>query len=146
MRKLKAIGLGLIILFKAGAATGCKKESTPTASLNEQVDPSTAKPESNSGDFINGPYGAVSGSARIYVTDGKYQLALMNFQATNGPDLKVYISKEQEPAHFVNLGSLKSTSGNQVYEIPDGVNVTDYTYALIYCKQYSHLFGYTKLN
>jgi hypothetical protein len=146
MKKLKTISLGLIILLIAGAATGCKKESTPTAALNEKIDPVAAKPESNAGGFNNGPYGSVTGTARIYSTGGKFQLALTDFSASNGPDLKVYISKEQQPEHFVNLGSLKSTGGNQVYDIPASVNAKEYTYALIYCQQFSHLFGYAKLN
>ncbi len=122
----------------------CKKESTPTAVLNERVDMMMSKPETDSSGFINGPYGSVSGTARIYITNGKYQLALENFSSSNGPDLKVYISKEQRPVNFVNLGSLKSTKGNQLYDIPDNVKVQDYAYALIYCQQYSHLFGYTQ--
>jgi hypothetical protein len=145
MKMMKLIGPCLLILLVAGAATGCKKESTPTAALNEKIDLTVSAPQSSSGGFSNGPYGAVTGSARVYLTDGKYQLDLENFNTSNGPDLKVYISKEQNPAHFVNLGSLKSTSGNQVYDIPTGVDPKDYTYALIFCQQYSHLFGYTQL-
>lgn len=135
----------LLILLTAAAAAGCKKESTPTRALNEKVDPAVSAPQSNSGGFANGPYGVVTGTARVYLTNGKYQLALENFNTSNGPDLKVYISKEQNPVGFVNLGSLKSTSGDQLYDIPAGADVKDYTYALIYCQQFSHLFGYAKL-
>ena len=132
-----------VIAFTISFAS-CKKETTPTVVLNEKVDTAAAKPVTGSSDFSNGSYGQVTGTARIYVTNGKYQLALENFASSNGPDLKVYISKEQQPFNFVNLGSLKSTSGNQLYDIPATVNVKDYTYALIYCQQYSHLFGYTQ--
>lgn len=139
----------IVIYFSAVIAlavsfSSCKKESTPTAVLNEKVDVTIAAPATMSSGFSNGPYGSVSGNARVYQTNGKYQLALENFSSSNGPDLKVYISKEQQPVNFVNLGSLKSTAGNQLYDIPASVNVKDYTYALIYCQQYSHLFGYTQ--
>ena len=122
----------------------CKKESTPNAVLNEKVDLTVSKPETGGAGFSNGPYGSVSGTARVYLTNGKYQLALESFTSSNGPDLKVYLSKEQQPVNFVNLGSLRSTAGNQLYDIPANTNVKDYTYALIYCQQYSHLFGYTQ--
>lgn len=145
MKMRKLTGLCLAILLIAGAATGCKKESTPTAALNEKIDPAVSAPQSNNSGFNNGPYGVVTGNARVYLTDGKYQLALQDFNTSNGPDLKVYISAEQNPVHFVNLGSLKATSGNQVYDIPAGVNPKDYAYALIFCQQYKHLFGYTQL-
>lgn len=131
--------IALIVTF-----TSCKKETTPTVVLNEKVDIAVAKPATNSSGFSNGSYGAVTGNARVYSINGKYQLALEDFTTSNGPDLKVYISKEQQPVNFVNLGSLKSTAGNQLYDIPSTVDVKEYTYALIYCQQYSHLFGYTK--
>lgn len=138
---------GFLALLLTLSLSACKKETTPTVTLNEKVDVKVAVPvSSDTGNgFSNGSYGVVKGTARIYLTNGKYQLALEDFSTSNGPDLKVYISKEQQPVNFVNLGSLKSISGNQVYDIPDGVNVKDYTYALIFCQQYSHLFGYTKL-
>jgi hypothetical protein len=135
----------LLFLLTAAVVAGCKKESTPTRALTEKVDLAVSAPQSNSSGFANGPYGAVTGNARIYLTNGKYQLALENFSSSNGPDLKVYLSKEQNPVGFVNLGSLRSTSGDQVYDIPAGADVKDYTYALIYCQQFSHLFGYAKL-
>lgn len=136
---------GPCLLFLLALAAGCKKESTPTVTLNETIDVTKSTPASTGGGFSNGSYGTVTGTARIFLTGDKYQLALENFSTSNGPDLKVYISKEKEPVHFVNLGSLKATSGNQIYDIPAGANPKDYSYALIYCQQYSHLFGYSQL-
>lgn len=123
--------------------TACKKETTSTTPVNETpVVPALA---TDSGSFSNGPYGRVSGMAKIYKTGNNYELALENFSTSNGPDLKVYLSKEQQPVNFVNLGSLKSTAGNHLYAIPAPVNVNDYKYALIHCQQYNHLFGFADL-
>lgn len=121
----------------------CKKETTSTDPLNEI--PTNAALAVDSGSFSNGPYGSVSGKAKIYKTGDKYELALENFSSSNGPDLKVYLSKEKQPVNFVNLGSLKSTAGNQLYAVPSSVNVKDYKFALIHCQQYDHLFGYADL-
>jgi hypothetical protein len=122
---------------------GCKKETTSTAPLDEM--PPLMAMAIDSGSFSNGPYGIVGGSAKIYKTGNKYELALENFSSSNGPDLKVYLSKEKQPVNFVNLGSLKSTAGNQLYPIPASINVKDYDFALIHCRQYNHLFGFASL-
>jgi hypothetical protein len=68
-----------------------------------------------------------------------------SFSSSNGPDLKVYLSKEIQPINFVNLGSLKSTNGSQLYNIPTGIDFAQYKYALIHCQQYNHLFGSAEL-
>ncbi|NOJ28474.1 MAG: hypothetical protein DA330_10745, partial [Nitrososphaera sp.] len=36
---------------------------------------------------------------------------------------------------------LKANIGNQNYEIPDGVDLEKYNTALVWCKQFSVLFG-----
>lgn len=98
------------------------------------------------GSFENGPSGVVMGNALVYkLPDGKYQLQLMDFNSSNGPDLKVYLSKEVMPVTFINLGSLKSTNGNQVYNIPEMPDFAQYKYASIHCEEYNHLFGYALL-
>ncbi len=145
MKKTNSLRSVLIAFIVIITFAGCKKESTPTATLNETIDAAKSTPASTGGGFSNGSYGTVTGTARIFLTGDKYQLALENFSTSNGPDLKVYISKEKDPVHFVNLGSLKATSGNQIYDIPAGADPKDYSYAQIYCQQYSHLFGYAQL-
>ncbi len=124
--------------------TACKKENTSTVMLNQNIDTTIAIAK-DSGTFINGPYGQVIGKAKIYKAGSSYQVALENFSSTNGPDLKVYLSKEMQPVNFVNLGSLASVTGNQLYNIPVEVTVQDYMYVLIHCQQYDHLFGYALL-
>ena len=94
---------------------------------------------------MNGPYGTVSGNVNIYKDSGNYVLALKDFQTSNGPDLHVYLSQEEQPIHFIDLGKLKSTNGNQVYSIHEGTDFEKYKYALIHCQQYNHLFGSTLL-
>lgn len=123
----------------------CKKENTPNITLNEKVDQTIAM-QNAVGSFANGPYGVVSGNAKVYNVGNDLLLALENFSSTNGPNLMVYLSKEKEPVNFINLGDLKATGGNQLYQIPVGVKASDYKFALIYCKRFSHLFGYAQLN
>lgn len=136
----------LIITVAFFTIIACKKEATSTNALNERIDTTAMNVVlKDSGSFISGPYGTTIGSAKIYQTGNTYQLALENFSVSNGPDLKVYLSKEIQPINFIKLASLKSTNGYQLYNIPSSIVLKDYPYALIHCEQYNHLFGYAQL-
>lgn len=121
----------------------CTKHDTPVIPLNQQPD-STAVAK-YSGDFTNGPYGAVTGKARIYLQGGQYKLSLENLSSSNGPDLHVYLSKEVQPVNYIDLGRLQSTSGNQVYPVSGSPDFSQYKYALVHCQRFNHLFGSAEL-
>lgn len=135
--------LMLVLICTSILMTACTKK-TSTASINDMVDTTTATLKYQ-GNFQKGPYGTVSGSVMIYQINGKLQLKLSNFSSTNGPDLKVYLSKEIQPVSFIRLGDLKSIMGNQVYDISGSPDFMQYKYALIHCEQYNHLFGSAEL-
>jgi hypothetical protein len=122
----------------------CRKEDTPTEDLMEME--MTGAKRTHTGLFVNGPYGNVSGIAHIVRNaDGSIQLLIENLKSSNGPDLKVYLSKEVQPVNFINLGALKSVNGNQVYDITGMPDIMEYKYALIHCKAFNHLFGSAEL-
>lgn len=81
---------------------------------------------------------SVMGEAKIYLGNNQFKVVLENFTISNGPDLKVYLSKAAIPTDFVTLGNLTSQS---VYTIPQSVNVSEYSHVLIHCQQYNHLFA-----
>lgn len=135
----------LLILFVSSVVlVSCVKENTPEIPLNDTVDTTIAVPGER-GNFINGPYGSVSGMATVYTKDGRLVLALGNMMISNGPQLHVYLSKEVQPVNFIDLGALQSTKGNQLYTIPGEPDFFQYKYALIHCKKYNHLFGSAQL-
>jgi hypothetical protein len=68
-------------------------------------------------------------------------LLLDPFSSQNGPDLRVYLSKDASGGSFINLGRLKSTTGKQSYDIPGNPNLDEYSYVLIWCQQFSVGFG-----
>lgn len=78
--------------------------------------------------------------------DGSRFLRFENFKATNGPDLFVYLATDETADDFVSLGMLKGNIGNQNYMIPPGADLTNYDTVLIWCKQFSVLFGSAKLS
>ena len=138
MKKIIIPALFLVIIF----SMACNKNVGSSSDvLNEKVDTAAVIAKNTiPGEFIT--YGqAVMGVAKVYSKEGKLSLALENFSTNNGPDLHVYLSKEIQPVNFIDLGKLKSISGNQVYDITGMPDFTQYKYALIHCQQYNHLFG-----
>ncbi len=119
----------------------CKKTSTET--LKEMISADGAL--KFSGNFMGYGSQQVSGQAKIYRTNNQYMLKLENFNTSNGPDLKVYLSKASSPSDFISLGDLKSTNGSQVYEIAGTPDFTLHRYVLIHCEKYNHLYGSAEL-
>jgi hypothetical protein len=88
----------------------------------------------------------------LELADGRRFLRFEDFETSNGPDLRVYLS--EIPAgddwfaygeRFVDLGALKGNVGDQNYEIPDGVDLAEYKSAVIWCRQFSVGFGVAPL-
>lgn len=124
-----------------GLLTGCKPEdTTPTMTASDVFDETTATLIREGAWMGSGSY-VVSGVAQIYAQNGKNILLLNNFSSNNGPDLRVYLSTTTNASSFVNLGKLKSTSGKQTYAIPDGTDIDQFKFTLIWCQQFSVLFG-----
>ncbi len=85
---------------------------------------------------------SASGKVKIYLENNQYKLKLDNFSVSDGPDLKVYLSKSNTPNEFVNLGNLNAAT---VYVIPATVAINEYSHVLIHCQQYNHLFAVAQL-
>ena len=97
---------------------------------------------------IDPVHGAV-GSATIYqLPDGRHVLRFEDFRSKNGPDLHVYLSTETPKSTFaslgeneIHLGPLKGNVGNQNYEIPADVDLSQYRSAVIYCRPFRVVFS-----
>ncbi|CAN5820750.1 DM13 domain-containing protein [soil metagenome] len=93
-----------------------------------------------------------SGTAVIYqLEDGSTLLRFEDFEVTNGPDLHVYLVPHENPTRsedldgYVDLGSLKGNIGDQNYEIPDGVDISEFGSVVIYCVPFHVLFSIASL-
>jgi hypothetical protein len=130
----------LIILFLMLACAGCREENaTPTTPINDNFDPSQAT-LLRSGPLM-GVGHSVSGTAGIYELSGKKIVFLSPYMSQNGPDLRVYLSKDGDATEYINLGKLKSTSGKQSYDVPGNPDVSDYKFVIIWCQEFTVLFG-----
>ena len=97
---------------------------------------------------IDPVHGAV-GSATIYaLPDGSRLLRFQDFRSKNGPDLHVVLSMEAPTSTFgglgenaVDLGELKGNVGNQNYEIPADVDLSQYRSVVIYCVPFHVVFS-----
>ncbi|MGZ9161027.1 MAG: DM13 domain-containing protein [Candidatus Limnocylindrales bacterium] len=79
----------------------------------------------------------------VEIEPGRYRLRLDDLSVRNGPDLFVYLSPSAEgyADDAVELGKLKATDGSFGYDLPKGVDPADFGSAIIWCKQFSHLFA-----
>ena len=104
---------------------------------------------SHSGRFVGVDDGIHDAQGVVLVLpleEGKNILRFEDFHSTNGPDLHVYLATDNTASDFVNLGRLKANNGNQNYDIPEGTDISKYDTALIWCKQFSVLFGHAELS
>lgn len=93
------------------------------------------------------------GTATIYqLPDGSYVLRLEGFKVTNGPDLHMLLATGSAPTsqadlgEYVDLGSLKGNIGSQNYEIPAGVDISQYNSVVVYCLPFHVVFSVASLN
>lgn len=121
----------------------CEKEGVLTQTKNYTIQNNAVKIAD--GTFVPTSGIEVSGTTSIYQENNKLQVAIENITISEGPDLKVYLSKTNAPNEFINLGNFKG-NGNSVYPVPSGVSVQQYPYVLIHCQQHNHLFAIASLN
>jgi len=85
----------------------------------------------------------VAGTASLIEgIDGKVYLRFENFEIINGPDVRIYLSKDLEKTDAVELGPLKATHGNFNYEVPEDVHLGEYSKLLVWCDDFSVLFAH----
>jgi hypothetical protein len=89
-----------------------------------------------------------SGTATIYeLEDGSRVLRFEDFEVTNGPDLHVYLVPADNAGDdvsvdgYVDLGELKGNIGDQNYEIPPEVEVSQFNSVVIWCEPFAVVFS-----
>ena len=90
------------------------------------------------------------GNARlVQQPGGTVELQFTDFEVTNGPDLKVYLSVHPDPTSasdvtdgkWVSLGALKGNIGNQSYTLPTDLDASQFNSVVIWCEQFGVLFS-----
>lgn len=133
----------MLFLFLLAAVACGGDDETPTKPVNDIFDPTTATLLKEG--MLMGVGHTVTGTVKLYDDAGTKVIQFDPFMSQNGPDLKVYLSKDVAAAEFIRLGELKSVTGKQSYQIPAGTDVTAYGYLHIWCEEFSVEFGRAEL-
>lgn len=122
--------------------TSCKKNTSPNF-VNETLP--TVTTTLASGSFVSSAH-TTSGTVKI-VKDAANKLYLVfeNFKTDGGPDLRTWVSPNNNGSNSQELGFLKATAGNFSYELDPSFNFTTNNHVLIWCRQFAILFGYAVL-
>lgn len=98
-----------------------------------------------------------SGTVQIVrLADGRRVLTLENLRTSDGPDLHVWLTdapvidgedgwKVFDDGRYTDLGDLKGNIGNQVYPLPDDLELSPYSSVSIWCERFSVSFGAAEL-
>jgi Electron transfer DM13 len=103
-----------------------------------------------SGSFVASEH-PTKGLVQIVEAGGKKFLKFdPAFKSDNGPDLFVILHNQNPPksyedSNYLILDRLKETTGEQMYEIPAGTDISSFKSVVIWCKQFNATFGFASL-
>lgn len=134
-----------VLLYVCFISCSEEENNTPTQPIDDPFDPTEMNITLLKQGTLMGVGHTVSGSVKVYDDDGHKVVVLDPFTSQNGPDLKIYLSTDDKASQFVNLGALKSTTGKQSYDVSGMPDLDEYKYVLIWCQEFSVLFGKAQL-
>jgi len=117
--------------------------------VSETMDEMTNSVESSIEILKSGTFDGLAGHdaegiAKIIQANDMTFLRFENFQVTNGPDLRVYITPDGDVKNGIHLEKLKGSKGDQNYSL-DGIDVGVYDTVVIYCQPFGVYFGQAEL-
>ena len=131
--------------------------TTTAATTSSAVTTTTPAPPAGPVALAAGPFRslehATTGSATLVrLPGGGHSVQFEALDTSDGPDLYVYLSDKPADSPesafgsgFTNLGELKANRGNQVYEVPAGVDLKTVRSVVIWCKRFSAGFAVAPL-
>lgn len=132
--------LALLLLAACGKPDGVM----PAGTLNQIPPAAELGKLTASGTFVSNVH-STSGMAKVYDNAGKKTLVFENFKTDNGPDLRVYLAKDQSASSFREVGRLKSVGGSFSYDLVSAIDVGQYPFVLVWCEDFAVLFGNAEL-
>lgn len=139
-------------LISPSFTTKTVNDALPAASENNTMldgaaDIPSPSPITPTSTIVGTPGHPASGEVKIIKMANQPDIVRFeNYAGTNGPDLFVYLAKDLEAKEFINLGRAKGNVGDINYEVPAGVNVSEYKYLMTWCKLFGVLFDYAEIN
>ena len=113
-----------------------KKQSV----VNEDMETTNEIEILKSGEFVGLAGHFAMGNAKILQVGEQQFLRFENFEVTNGPDLRVYITQGGDVKQGIHLEKLKGSKGAQNYLLED-IDTSVYDTVVIYCQPFGVYFG-----
>lgn len=109
------------------------------------------------GSFISHEYATTGTVQIIELESGERFLRIEGLDTSDGPELEVWITDAPviegldgwrvfDDGNYLSLGPLKGNLGDQNYEIPEGVELSNFSSVSIWCVRFSVSFGAAELN
>jgi len=136
----------LFIVTIALAMGACVKNETLTPVVQTPSQSIIDGKQEAFGSFLPAVH-SVSGSVKLVIDkdDAKKRfLSFENFKTDEGPDLYVYLAEDKSAKGFISVAKLTKT-GTFTLEIPTGAVLEKQKHVLVWCQQFSVLFGSAKL-
>jgi hypothetical protein len=121
------------------------------ASTSVPVPAETAK-EIATGQWRSLEHATTGKASLIELPGGGHSVQFASLDTSDGPDLYVYLSPHESSSAekafgqgFTSLGKLKGNRGDQVYDIPSGVDVSGIRSVVIWCQRFSAGFAVAPL-
>ncbi|MEJ7697417.1 MAG: DM13 domain-containing protein [Candidatus Limnocylindrales bacterium] len=123
-----------------GSTPGTASPPAPSATAGPRAPTVTAVGRFRGTDDFHFGFGTAS---IIEVEPGRYHLRLEDFSVRNGPDLYVYLSPKADgyTSDALELGSSRRRTDPLGTTFPPGTDPGSFRSAIIWCKQFSHLFA-----
>ena len=122
-----------------------KETAKSQTQVSEEMDESDEVQIEKTGKFVGLAGHFAEGDAKILDDEGQQFLRFENFEVTNGPDLRVYITQDGDVKKGIHLEKLKGSKGDQNYLLED-IDTNVYNTVVIYCQPFGVYFGEALLN
>jgi hypothetical protein len=86
------------------------------------------------------------GAAKLKIENGVLKLQTSsNFSVASAPDLRIYLNNNASnvtgAVQIAPLSTAGQTSGMRSWNVPTGVTITQYRYAVVWCAQFGGVYG-----
>lgn len=133
----------LITLLAALMLVACRKNAELTP-VDETLPMSAPGSVTLLGSFANGVHVTSGTVSLVKAADGTQRLAFKDFKTESGPDLRVYLAEDKTAKNFIEVAQL-TKSGTFSLPLASDANPVQRKYVLIWCRQFTVLFGSAEL-
>lgn len=149
MKKILCISALTFSLFACQKETIDEQTTTPTSATGSSSTTPITPPQDATlllqGTFTSGVH-TTSGMVKVYEDKSKNRtLVFENFKTDGGPDLRVYLAEDKAITNFIQITDKVNTNGSYTLSIPANADLKKQTTVVIWCRQFSVLFGSASL-